>query len=136
MDKKIEKIRVKILNSYEMNINDKFVDYDEIVDIVSDYHLEVSSLFKSYDKYVESLVNEDISKDEILSINLEITNRLIKEYSVDIKNNDIDSDLLLMFDEAMYQVINDDNQLSIKQVFDMIDYWTRELDMYISNINK
>lgn len=39
-----------------------------------------------------------------------------------------------MFDEAMYQIVNDNNPIMLEKVFDMIDQWTEELDNYIKNI--
>ena len=141
MDNKIEEIRANILNIYKMSINDKFTDYDEMVDIVSDYHLGRMDIYENYDKYADCIVNEeyeDISKETLLNIHIEFINRVNKKYdaNVDIESIGIETYFIRIFDDAMYEVISDDNPLSIKQVFDMIDYWTKEVDIYISNISK
>ncbi|MGL4911506.1 MAG: hypothetical protein ACRC3Y_03660 [Romboutsia sp.] len=141
MDNKIEEIRANILNIYKMSINDKFTDYDEMVDIVSDYHLDRMDIYENYDKYADCIVNEeyeDISKETLLNIHIEFINRINKKYNVnvDIESIGIETYFIRIFDDAMYEVISDDNPLSIKQVFDMIDYWTKEVDIYISNISK
>lgn len=137
IEKEILKIRDTVISSFEMSLNDNFTDYDDIVDIVSEYSLEVSELYKSYDKYVCCIVNEEykeISEEKLLSINLEIMNRINRKYDVEIEFQELETYFIGMFDEAMYQVVNDNNPISLKQVFDMIDQWTKELDIYINNI--
>lgn len=137
IEKEIFKIRDNILSSFNMKINDNFTDYDDIVDVVSEYSLEVSELYESYNKYVLCIVNEeydDISEEKLLNINIEMINRVNRAYDVDINFEDLETYFIGMFDAAMYQVINNDNPISLKQVFDMIDQWTKELDTYINNI--
>lgn len=137
IEKEILKIRDNVTSSFKMKINDTFTDYDEIVDIVSEYSMEVSELYQSYDTYVLCIVNEEyeeISKEKLLSINLEIMNRINRKYDVDINFEDLDTYFIGMFDEAMYQIVNEDNPISLKQVFDMVDQWAKELDIYIKNI--
>jgi hypothetical protein len=137
MEKEILKIRDNVISSFKMSLNDNFTDYDDIVDIVSEYSLEVSELYKSYDKYVCCIVNEEyeeISEEKLLNINLEIMNRINRKYDVDIEFQELETYFIGMFDEAMYQIVNDDNPISLKKVFDMIDQWTKELDTYINNI--
>lgn len=137
IEKEILKIRDNLTSSFEMRLNDNFTDYDDIVDIVSEYSLEVSELYKSYDKYVCCIVNEEyeeISEEKLLNINLEIKNRLDKKYDVDIEFQELETYFIGMFDEAMYQIVNDNNPIMLEKVFDMIDQWIEELDNYIKNI--
>lgn len=137
IEKEILKIRDNVIDSFKMSLNDKFTDYDDIVDIVSEYSLEVSELYKSYDKYVCCIVNEEyeeISEEKLLNINFEIKNRINRKYDVDIEFQELETYFIGMFDEAMYQIVNNDNPIMVGKVFDMIDQWTEELDIYIKNI--
>lgn len=137
IEKEIAKIREDILKSYKRNLNDSFTEYDYIIDLVGDYSLEVSELYESYDKYVCSLVNEEydeISKEQLLSINLEIKNRIDKEYGIDVEFPELETYFLGMFDNAMEEVVGEDNPITVENAFDMIDKWTRELDDYIKSV--
>ncbi|MGL5086458.1 MAG: hypothetical protein ACRC68_12195 [Clostridium sp.] len=137
IEKEILKIRDNVIGTFKMSLNDNFTDYDDIVDIVSEYSLEVSELYKSYDKYVCCIVNEEyeeISEEKLLNINLEIKNRINRKYDVDIEFQELEKYFIGMFDEAMYQIVNNDNPIMLGKVFDMIDQWTEELDIYIKNI--
>ncbi|MGL5715877.1 MAG: hypothetical protein ACRCX2_22860 [Paraclostridium sp.] len=134
----IDEIRANISDTFGVNINDNFTDYDDIVDIISEYFLSVDDVYENYDKYVTWIVNEEyeeMNEETLLNIHIEFINRVNKKYdvSVDIESIGIETYFIAIFDEAMYQVINDNNPMSIAQIFDMIDDWIKEIDEYIYN---
>ncbi|RDY29749.1 hypothetical protein CHL78_000845 [Romboutsia weinsteinii] len=136
MENTIRKIREDIVNSWEVNINDICEDYDDVIDLIGEYHMEISELYKNYDRYVCCVVNQEyevMDEELLMNIHKEYSSKVNKKYNVDVDIDSIaiETYFIAIFDDAMYQFINKDNQISIEQIMNEIDFWTKELDDYM-----